>query len=44
MREVMCPNCNKKLGEIDEEKCSITFEKGVKPSQPNVAMGMIVVP
>lgn len=44
MKEVICPNCNKKLGEIDEVKCSITFEKGVEPSQPNTSMGMIIIP
>lgn len=44
MRDVNCPNCNRKLGQIDEENCSIIFEKDVEPSEPNASMGLIVVP
>lgn len=44
MREVNCPNCNKKLGEINEEERYAIFEEGVKPSQARVSIGMVIVP
>jgi ribosomal protein L34E len=44
MKEVNCPNCNKKLGEINEEEMTITYENGVEPKQPNATMGMVVIP
>lgn len=44
MKIVNCLKCNEKLGVIDEKELTITYEKGVKPLQPNVSMGLLVVP
>lgn len=41
MKQVNCPGCNKKLGEIDEENCFITYEKGVEVKEPNAFMDTI---
>jgi len=44
MKSVNCFNCNKKLGEIDENELSATFEKGVEPSEPSVSNWIISLP
>lgn len=40
MEEVKCPNCGKKLAEINKEELSITFEKGVEAIKPTVSCGI----
>ncbi len=42
MKEINCPNCNKKLGIIDEKEMSVTYEDGVTPFRPSCSSGLIV--
>jgi len=44
MKIVNCLKCDKKLGEINSKKLTVTYEKGVKPLEPNVSMGLLVAP
>ena len=44
IKQVYCPNCNIKLGEINKEDKSVTFEKGVEVIFPNASVDMIIYP
>lgn len=43
-KEVFCPGCKKKLGVVDEDKMSISYEKGVMLYEANTSLGLVVVP
>lgn len=43
MQDVICPNCSKKLGEIDKENLSIIAEKGVEVTKPHMSIGGLIV-